>query len=113
TLRGMDWIPKLMVGASTGYANPAPGSNPGYYAVGVAVALPLTGAFRERSRKDADAAIAEARALEADATIEQLAVRSAEIDGSIAGLEAALPAAQRSRNAAEQALAAVTARAEA
>ncbi|MGH7268809.1 MAG: TolC family protein, partial [Polyangiaceae bacterium] len=113
TLRGMDWIPRLMFGGSAGYANPPPGSQPGYYAVGVALALPLTGTFRERARKNADIADAEARALEADATVEQLAVRTAEIDCSISGLEAALPAATRSREAAEQALAAVTARAEA
>lgn len=37
----------------------------------------------------------------------------AEIDGAIAGLDAALPAAERSREVAEQALAAVAARAEA
>jgi outer membrane protein TolC len=113
TLRGMEWIPRVTVGGSTGYANPPPEGDPGYYAVGVAVALPLTGTFRERARRDADAAGAEARALEAEATLEQLAVRTAEIDGSIAGLEGALPAAERSREAAEQALAAVTVRAEA
>jgi len=113
TLRGMDWIPRLMLGGSAGYANPPPGSEPGYYAVGVALAFPLTGTFRQRARKDADVANAEARALEADSTVEQLAVRTAEIDGSIAGLEAALPAAKGSTEAAEQALAAVTARAEA
>src|SRR5262249_35470955 len=90
TLRGMDWIPRLMLGGSAGYANPPPGSEPGYYAVGVALAFPLTGTFRQRARKDADVANAEARALEADSTVEQLAVRTAEIDGSIAGLEAAL-----------------------
>lgn len=112
-LRGMEWMPKVMVGGSAGYANPPPGSDPGYYAVGVGLALPLTGTFRERAQREAEAASAEARALEADATLEQLAVRTAEIDGSIAGLEAALPAAARSREAAEQALAAVRARAQA
>jgi len=113
TLRGMEWIPRLMFGGSTGYANPPPGSAPGTYGVGVAPAVPLTGAFRERARLAADVANAEARALETDATLEQLAIRTAEIDGSIAGLEAALPAAERSREAAAQALAAVLARAEA
>lgn len=111
TLRGMEWIPRVMAGGSAGYANPRPGEDPGYYAVGVAVALPLTGTLRERARRDADAAGAEARALEAESAIEQLGVRTAEIDGTIAGLEAALPAAERSREAAEQALAAVVARA--
>lgn len=113
TLRGMEWIPRAVVGGSTGYANPRPGEDPGYWAAGVAVALPLTGTFRERARRDGDAAAAEARALEAEAMLEQLAVRTAEIDGSVAGLEAALPAAERSREAADQALAAVTVRAEA
>jgi outer membrane protein TolC len=109
----MEWIPRITVGGSTGYANPPPGSDPGFYAVGVGLALPLTGTFRDRARRDADVASAQARALEADATLEQLSVRAAEIDGSIAGLEAALPAAERSREAAEQALAAVTVRAQA
>lgn len=113
TLRGMEWLPRLTVGGSAGYANPPPGSDPGHYAVGIGLALPLTATFRERARRDADLASARARALEADGTLEQLAVRTAEIDGSIAGLEAALPAAERSRQAAEQALAAVTARAQA
>jgi hypothetical protein len=81
--------------------------------VGVALVVPLTGTFRERARLAADMANAEARALETDATLEQLAVRTAEIDGSITGLEAALPAAGRSREAAAQALAAALVRAEA
>lgn len=113
TLRGMEWIPKVMVGGSAGYANPPPGSDPGYYAVGAALALPLTGTFRERARRNGDVANAEARALEADAMLVQLAVRTAEIDGSISGVETALPAAKRSQQAAEQALAAVTVRAQA
>ena len=86
-----------MLGASTGYANPSPGGQPGTWAVGTALALPLTGVFREGARKDADIAGLEASALEADATVEQLAVKTAEIYGSISGLEAALPAAIRSR----------------
>lgn len=113
TLRDLEWIPRLMVGASAGYANPPQGSAPGYYALGAALALPLTGTFRERARRETEVASAQARALEADATLEQLSIRTAEIDGSITGLEAALPAAERSRGAAEQALAAVTARAQA
>lgn len=110
TLRAMEWIPRVTAGASAGYANPPPGSDPGYYAVGVGLGLPLTALFRERARRGTDIASAEARALEADATLEQLALRTAEIDGSVVGLAAALPAAGRSRGAAEQALAAVTAR---
>jgi outer membrane protein TolC len=113
TLSNMEWLPRVTVGGSTGYANSAPGSDPGYYAVGVAVALPLTGALRERARRDADAAGAEGRALETSAILEQLSVRSAEIDGAIAGLGAALPAAKQSREAAEQALEAITVRAQA
>ena len=84
-----------MLGASTGYANPSPGGQPGTWAVGTALALPLTGGFREG--EDADTAGLEVSALEADATVEQLAVKTAEIYGSISGLEAALPAAIRSR----------------
>lgn len=112
-LRGMEWIPKVMVGGSAGYANPPPGAEPGYYAAGVSLALPLTGTLRERARRDVDIATARSLALEADAALEQISVATAEIDGSIAALEAALPAAERSREAAEQALGAATARARA
>jgi outer membrane protein TolC len=111
TLRDFEWAPRLMVGGSTGYANPPPGDDPGYYAAGAAIAFPLTGAFRGRAHREADAASADARALEADATIQQLAIRTAEIDGAIAGLEGALPAAGGSRDAARQALDALGVRA--
>ncbi len=113
TLRGMEWIPRVTLGASAGYANPPPGVDPGYYAVGLGLSLPLTRALRERSRRGADMALAKARAFEADAVIDQMLIRGAEIDGAIAGLSAALPAAERSREAAEQALEAVAARAQA
>ncbi len=113
TLRDMDWIPRLTVGGSLGYANPPPGTDPGYYAVGAAIAFPLTGVFREQSRRSAEIASAEARASEAEAVVEQLAVRVAEMDGAIAGLEAALPSAERSVAAARAALKVVTARAQA
>jgi outer membrane protein TolC len=113
TLKGLEWAPRLMLGGSVGHANPPQGSDPGYYAAGVAVALPVTGVFRERARREADSAGAEARALEAEAMIEGLSVRIAELDGSIEGLAAALPAADRGKEAAEQALRAITARAQA
>jgi outer membrane protein TolC len=109
----MDWIPRLTVGGSLGYANPPPGIDAGYYAVGAAITFPLSGVFRERSRRSAEIASAEARASEADAVIQQLAVRVAEMDGAIEGLEAALPSAERSEAAARAALDAVTIRAEA
>lgn len=113
TLRHMDWIPRLTVGGSLGYANPLPGTDPGYYAVGAAVVFPLTGAFRDRSRRSAEIASAEVRASEADAVVEQLSVRVAEMDGAIAGLEAALPSAERSESVARAALDAVAVRADA
>ncbi len=113
SLRDMDWIPRLTVGGSLGYANPPPGIDAGYYAVGAAITFPLSGVFRERSRRSAEIASAEARASEADAVIQQLAVRVAEMDGAIEGLEAALPSAERSEAAARAALDAVTIRAEA
>ncbi|TAK30153.1 MAG: TolC family protein [Myxococcaceae bacterium] len=110
TLWGMEWLPRVTVAGSVGYANPAPGSDPGYYALGAAVALPITGVVRERSRRAAEVASLEARASEADATLEQLAIHVAEIDAAIAGLDASLPAVEQGRQLADTALAGVAAR---
>lgn len=110
TLRGMEWVPRVTVAGSVGYANPAPGGDPGYYALGAAVALPITGVVRERSRRTAELASLEARASEADATLEQLAIHVAEIDAAIGGLEASLPAVEQGRRLADTAFAGVTAR---
>ena len=51
----------------------------------------------ERVQREANAAAADARALESDAVVQQLADRAAERDGAVAGLESALPAAEVSR----------------
>ena len=111
SLARLAWLPRLMLGASAGYANPDAGSEAGLYAVGVAVAVPFTWALRERVQREANAAAADARALESDAVVQQLAVRSAELDGAVVGLESALPAAEVSRHAAEQARDALVVRA--
>jgi outer membrane protein TolC len=113
TLRDMEWIPRLSVGGSLGYANPPRGADTGYYAFGAAVAFPLTGAFREQNRRSAAIAEAEARAHEAEFVVQQLAVRVAEMDGAIAGLEAALPSAERSVTVARSAVDAMNVRAQA
>jgi len=102
-LRTLDLAPRVTLAGSAGYANPAPGSDPGYYALGAAVALPLTGAIRERERHDGEASALEARASEADATAEQLALRAAEMDASIEALEAALPVVSAGRRLADEA----------
>lgn len=72
--------------------------------------LPITGMFRERARRDVEAALVEARASELDAVTQELAMRAAELDAAIEGLTAALPAAERAAAAAQAALDAVAAR---
>jgi len=110
-LRALDLAPRVTVAGSVGYANAAPGSDPGYYALGAAVALPLTGAIRDRARRDGEAAALEAQASQADATAQQLATRVAEIDASIEALEAALPAVEAGTRLADQAAEGLAARA--
>ncbi|MBK7834211.1 MAG: ABC transporter ATP-binding protein [Gemmatimonadetes bacterium] len=66
--------------------------------------------FRERARRDVEAALVEARASELDAVTQELAMRAAELDAAIEGLTAALPAAERAAAAAQAALDAVAAR---
>lgn len=110
-LARLAWLPRVILGASAGYANPSSGTDTGLYALGVAVGLPITGALRERHRREAEAEAADARALELDASVRTLAIRAAELEGAIAGLEASLVAAEASRRAAERARDALAARA--
>lgn len=112
-LADLDWLPRVVVGASAGYANPPPGVDPGYYALGLGISLPLTGVLRDRARRAEIVADTEARAADQDAVAEALSLRVAEIDGAVAGLEALLPAAAASARAAQLALDATSTRVEA
>nr|MBA3950196.1 TolC family protein [Acidobacteriota bacterium] len=110
-LRTLHAVPRVMLGASAGYANPPPGMAAGVYAVSAGIVLPVTGLFRDRARRTAEAASVEARAHELDAVTQQIAIRAAELDAAIDGLTAALPAAERATAAAAASLDAVAARA--
>lgn len=109
--RNLEPVPRLTVGTSAGYANPPPGTAPGYYAGGVALSIPLSAILRERARRDAEAALAESRAAELDARVQALIIRAEELDSAITGLVAAYIAAAQSTHAAQHLLDALLARA--
>jgi len=108
--RSLEAIPRLTVGASAGYANPPPGTAPGYYAAGVALSIPLSALLRERARRDEEAALVESRAAELDARVQALIIRAQELDSAITGLDAAHVAAAQSTRTAQDSLDALLAR---
>ncbi len=113
-VRDIAWrevLPRVIVGGSVGYASAAPPREPGAWAVGVAVVVPLTTFFAERARQETVALTAEARGEEAIARAQQMAVQISELAAMLRGLEASRAPADASVRAARLALDAMEARA--
>ncbi len=115
-LRDLAWrdlLPRVVVGGSAGYAHTPTPQDPGLWAAGVAVMVPLTGTFSERARQQVAAFAADSRAHEADARAQEVEVRRATLRATLRALELALPSAEASTKAAHEAMSAVEARANA
>ncbi len=112
-LRDVAWrdvLPRVVVSGSVGYANTPMGQDPGLWAAGVGVIIPLTSFFAEEARAEAAARAADARAFEADARAQELAIQRATLRAMRKALDAAIAATDATVAAAKAALAAVEAR---
>jgi outer membrane protein TolC len=109
-LGARELTPRLVISGSGGFANPAPGKDTGYYAVGAAVIVPLTAFVGEKARQEAQAQTAEARADAADARRQQVALQIASLRATLTGVRASTAAVDASEHAARAALEALQAR---
>jgi len=112
-LRDVAWrdvLPRVVVSGSVGYANTPPGQDPGYWAAGIGLVIPLTSYFVEEARAEAAARAADARAHEADARAQELALQRVTLRAMRKALDAAIAASDATVIAARDALAAIEAR---
>lgn len=113
-LRDLSWrevLPRVIVGGSIGYANPPIGQDPGIWAVGVSLVVPLTAPIGADAREEGAARAYEAKAYDEEARKQELDTRRATLRATVKALDAALPAAEASTKAAREALAAIDVRA--
>lgn len=113
-LRDLSWreaLPRVIVGGSFGYANPQPGQDPGIWAAGVSVVVPLTAPIAADAREEGAARAYEAKAYDAEARAQEIETRRAALRATVKALATALPAMEASTSAARESLAALEVRA--